>query len=191
LLENNVEQFLSEHGLAEPLIVFILSLLPISELRGALLVGIPVYDMHWYAALPIAIIGNLLPIPFLYFFLDRIRRLLLKMGPLGVLSEKYIASTERRSDSIRKYGKIGLAVFVAIPLPITGAWTGTIAACLLGMRFRDVFPSIVAGVIGAGIIMTIFCLLEWTGAIIAGVLLCGLIAFWLWPRKKVKQTDKS
>ncbi|MEA1958422.1 MAG: small multi-drug export protein, partial [Chloroflexota bacterium] len=68
-----MEQFLSEHGIAEPLIVFILSLLPISELRGALLIGIPVYDMHWYAVLPIAIIGNLLPIPFVFFFIDRIR----------------------------------------------------------------------------------------------------------------------
>jgi uncharacterized membrane protein len=191
LLERIVEQFLSDHGFAEPIIVFILSLLPISELRGALLVGIPVYDMHWYTALPIAIVGNLLPIPFLFFFLDRIRSLFLKMGPLGVLSEKYIESASNRSEFIRKYGKVGLAVFVSIPLPITGAWTGTVAACLLGMRFRDAFPSIVAGVIGAGIIMTVFCLLKWTGAIIAGVLLCALIAFWLWPRKKKEPIDKS
>jgi len=186
-----VYETLLNYGLTDPLIVFILSMLPISELRGALLVGIPVLDMQWYAALPIAIIGNLLPIPFLYFFLDRIRCLFAKMGPLGVLTEKYIASTERRSDAIRKYGKIGLAVFVAIPLPITGAWTGTVAACLLGMRFRDAFPAIIAGVIGAGIIMTVFCLLEWTGAIIAGVLLCAAITFWMWPRKKKEPIDKG
>jgi uncharacterized membrane protein len=179
-----VEQYLLEHGITEPLIVFILSILPISELRGALLVGIPVYHMDWYVVLPIAIIGNLLPIPFLYFFLDRIRRLFAKMGPLGVLTEKYMASASRRAAFVQKYGKPGLAVFVAIPLPFTGAWTGTIAAYLLGMKFRDAFPAIIAGVIGAGIIMTIFCLLEWTGAIIAGVILCAAIAFWLWPRKK-------
>ena len=179
-----MEQYLLEHGITEPLIVFILSILPISELRGALLVGIPVYHMDWYVVLPIAIIGNLLPIPFLYFFLDRIRRLFAKMGPLGVLTEKYMASASRRAAFVQKYGKPGLAVFVAIPLPFTGAWTGTIAAYLLGMKFRDAFPAIIAGVIGAGIIMTIFCLLEWTGAIIAGVILCVVIAFWLWPRKK-------
>ena len=184
------ETFLN-YGLTDPLIVFILSMLPISELRGALLVGIPVLDMHWYAALPIAIIGNLLPIPFLYFFLDRIRRLFARMGPLGVLTEKYIASTGRRAEFVRKYGKIGLAVFVAIPLPITGAWTGTVAAYLLGMKFRDAFPSIVAGVLTAGVIVTVFCLLKWTGAIIAGVLLCALIAFWLWPRKKKEPTDTA
>jgi uncharacterized membrane protein len=148
-------------------------------------------NIYWNTALPIAIIGNLIPIPFLYLFLDRIRRLFAKMGPLGVLTEKYIASTERRAEFIQKYGKLGLAVFVAIPLPITGAWTGTIAAYLLGMKFRDAFPSIVAGVLVAGVIVTVFCLLEWTGAIIAGVLLCAAIAFWLWPKKKKEPSDKG
>lgn len=186
-----MEQFLSEHGIAEPLVVFILSLLPVSELRGALLVGIPIYDMHWYVAAPIAVIGNLLPIPFLYLLLDRIRRLFARMGPLGVITEKYMASTARRAEFIRKYGKVGLAIFVSIPLPITGAWTGIIAAYLLGMRFRDAFPSVIAGVLVASIIMTVFCLLEWTGAIIAGVLLCAAIAFWLWPRRKKEASDKG
>ena len=187
-----MEQFLIDHGIPESLIVFILSIIPISELRGALLVAIPpdpMLDMQWYVALPIAIIGNLLPIPFLYYFLDRIRRLFAKMGPLGVLTEKYMASASRRADIIQKYGRPGLAVFVAIPLPFTGAWTGIIAAYLLGMKFRDAFPAIIAGVIGAGIIMTVFCLLEWTGAIIAGVILCVMIAVWLWPRKKKKDTE--
>jgi uncharacterized membrane protein len=184
LQERIVEQYLLEHGITEPLIVFILSILPISELRGALLVGIPIYHMDWYVALPIAIVGNLLPIPFVFLFIDRIRRLFAKMGFLGVLTEKFMARTSRRTDIIQKYGKLGLAVFVAIPLPLTGAWTGIIAAYLLGMRFRDAFPAIIAGVIGAGIIVTVFCLLEWTGAIIAGVILCVAIAFWLWPRKR-------
>jgi uncharacterized membrane protein len=184
LQEHIVEQYLLEHGITEPLIVFILSILPISELRGALLVGIPIYHMDWYVALLIAIVGNLLPIPFVFLFIDRIRRLFAKMGFLGVLTEKFMARTSRRTDIIQKYGKLGLAVFVAIPLPLTGAWTGIIAAYLLGMRFRDAFPAIIAGVIGAGIIVTVFCLLEWTGAIIAGVILCVAIAFWLWPRKR-------
>jgi uncharacterized membrane protein len=184
LLERIVEQYLLEHGITQSLIVFILSIIPISELRGALLVGIPVYHMHWYIALPIAIAGNLLPIPFVFFFIDRVRRLFAKMGILGVWTEKFLARTARRTDSIQKYGKLGLAVFVAIPLPLTGAWTGIIAAYLLGMKFRDAFPAIIAGVIGAGIIVTVFCLLEWTGAIIAGVILCVMIAFWLWPHKK-------
>lgn len=184
LLERIVDQYLLDHGITHPLIVFILSIIPISELRGALLVAIPVYHMDWYIALPIAIMGNLLPIPFVFLFIDRIRRLFAKMGILGVWTEKFMARTARRTDLIQKYGRLGLAIFVAIPLPLTGAWTGIIAAYLLGMRFRDAFPAIIAGVIGAGIIMTVFCLLEWTGAIIAGVILCVVIAFWLWPRKK-------
>ena len=124
----------------------------------------------------------MLPITFVFLFIDRIRRLFAKMGILGVWTEKFMVRTSRRTDVIQKYGKIGLAVFVAIPLPLTGAWTGIIAAYLLGMRFRDAFPAIVASVVVAGIIVTVFCLLEWTGAIIAGVILCAAIAFWLWPR---------
>ncbi|MEA1958994.1 MAG: small multi-drug export protein, partial [Chloroflexota bacterium] len=156
----------------------------VSELRGALPVAINVFDIQWYYALPIAFIGNLLPIPFVYFLIERIRRLFNKLGILGVWTEKFLARTRRRADFIQKYGKLGLAVFVAIPLPITGAWTGIIAAYLIGMRFRDTVAPICMGVLISGIIVTVFCLLEWTGAIIAGVALCVLLILWLRPRRK-------
>jgi len=170
-------------GLAEPFIVFIISMLPISELRGALPVAINIFDIQWYYALPIAFIGNLLPIPFIYFLIERIRRLFNKLGFLGVWTEKFLRLTRRRADIIERYGKIGLGIFVAIPLPITGAWTGILAAYLLGMPFRDAILPICAGVIISGIIVTVLCLLGWTGAIIAGIALCVLIITWLWPRR--------
>ncbi|GAH77092.1 unnamed protein product [marine sediment metagenome] len=89
--------------------------------------------------------------------------------------------TRRQGKTIEKYEKIGLTLFVAIPLPITGAWTGSIAAFLLGLRLRYAFLSIVIGVVIAGAIVTSLCLLGWLGAVIAGVGL-GALAILGWRR---------
>lgn len=178
-----VYQDLVNLGVSEPLVVFIISMLPVSELRGALPVAINVYHMQWYYALPIAYIGNLLPIPFLFFFLERLRRLSARMGIIGELVEKFLNWTRRRAGFIERYGRLGLVLFVAIPLPVTGAWTGAIVAFLLGMRFRDAILPICVGVLISGIIVTVLCLLGWVGAVIAGVGLGVLVVFWLWPRR--------
>ncbi len=169
-------------GVSEPLIVFIISMLPISELRGALPVAINVYNIQWYFALPIAFVGNLLPIPFLFYFLERLRRLSARMGIVGVWVEKFLNRTRRRAEFIERYGCLGLVLFIAIPLPLTGAWTGSIAAFLLGIRFRDAILPICLGVLISGIIVTVLCLLGWVGAVIAGVGLGALAVLWLWPR---------
>jgi len=73
-------------------------------------------------------------------------------------------------------------LFVSIPLPVTGAWTGSMVAFLLGMRFRDAMLSISLGVLLSGVIVTVLCLLGWVGAVIAGVGLGALIVIALWPR---------
>ena len=90
--------------------------------------------------------------------------------------------TWQRSGMIQKYEHIGLAVFVGIPLPFTGAWTGAIAATILGFSFKRAFFSILMGVIIAGVIVTCLSLLGWTGAIIAGLALCigAIIGMWRW-----------
>lgn len=188
-----IEEAVANWGIADPLIVFIVSMLPISELRGAIPIGINVLDMHWYHAFPVAYVGNLVPVPFIFFFLERIRRLFLKMGILGVLVEKFLSRTRRRAEFIEKYGRIGLMLFVAVPLPITGAWTGIIAAYLLGMRFRDTILPVCAGVLISGTIVTLLSLyvpelldrLGW-GPVVAvtAVVLIALVAWWLWPRKR-------
>ena len=170
-------------GISEPLIVFIISMLPVSELRGALPVAINVFHIKWYFALPIAYIGNLIPVPLLFLFLERLRRLSARMGIIGELVERYFSRTRRRAESIQKYGPIGLVLFVAIPLPVTGAWTGSVAAFLLGMRFRDALLPICLGVLIAGVIVTVLCVLGWIGAVIAGVALAALAALWLWSRR--------
>jgi uncharacterized membrane protein len=195
-----IEEFVATWGISHPLIVFIVSMLPISELRGAIPIGINVLDMHWYHAFPIAYVGNLVPVPFLFFFMERIRRLSARMGILGVWVEKFLNRTRRRAEFIEKYGRVGLALFVAIPLPITGAWTGIIAAYLLGMRFRDTILPVCVGVLISGTIVTLLSLyvpelldrLGW-GPVVAvtAVILIALVAWWLWPRKKSKQPDQE
>lgn len=195
-----IEEVVANWGMSDPLIVFIVSMLPISELRGAIPIGINVLDMHWYHAFPTAYIGNLVPVPFLFFFMERIRRLSGRMGIVGVLVEKFLSRTRRRAEFIEKYGRIGLALFVAIPLPITGAWTGIIAAYLLGMRFRDTILPVCAGVLISGTIVTLLSLyvpelldrLGW-GPVIAvtAVILIALVAWWLWPRKSKRQNQEE
>ncbi len=86
----------------------------------------------------------------------------------------------RRGKIINRYQRIGLALFVAIPLPVTGAWTGSLAAVLFGLRFKHAFLSILIGICIAGIIITCLSLLGWVGAIIAGIGFSSLVVFGLW-----------
>ncbi len=170
-------------GVSQPLVVFIISMLPVAELRGALPVAINVFHMPWYFALPIAFIGNLVPVPLLFLLLERLRRLSARMGVIGRLVERFFNLTRRRAGLIERYGPIGLMLFVAVPLPATGAWTGTLVAFLLGMRFRDAVLPICLGVFIAGVIVTVLCILGWVGAVIAGVALSALVVLWLWRRQ--------
>lgn len=151
------------------LIVVIISALPIAELRLALPLAINLFDMPWHKAFCLAIIGNLLPVPILLLFLDSLTRVICRTEAGRKLVNWVFERTRRRRKTIERYEKIGLTLFVAIPLPVTGAWTGSIAAFLLGLRFRYAFLSILAGIIIAGAIVTSLCLLGWRGAIIAGV----------------------
>lgn len=177
---------LVNQGISEPIVVFIVSMLPVVELRGALPVAINVYHIPWYYALPVAYIGNLLPVPFIFLSLERVRRISSRMGVVGVWVERFLSRTERRAEFIDRYGKIGLALFVAIPLPITGAWTGAIAAFLLGMKFRDSVLPICMGVLIAGIIVTVLCSLgsmDWVSAVSASIVLIMLALFWVFIRR--------
>lgn len=169
-------------GISKTLIVFIVSMLPIVELRGALPVAINVFHIPWYFAFPIAVVGNILPVPFLLLFLGFVRRVAAKIGIVGTALEWVLGMAQRRGRLVERYGRIGLMLFVSIPLPVTGAWTGSMVAFLLGLRFRDALLSISLGVLLSGVIVTVLCLLGWVGAVIAGVGLGALIAIGLWPR---------
>ena len=135
---------------------------PISELRGAIPWAILKHHFPWYYAFLLAVIGNLLPVPFILLFLDTFSRLLSKIGIFEKMLHWLFERTRRRGKIIERYGWIGLALFVAIPLPITGAWTGSLIAVLFGLKFKHAFLSIFIGILIAGVIVTCATLLGWT-----------------------------
>lgn len=141
-------------GLCRELVVLITAALPILELRGAIPVAITLFGFPWYYAFLLGLIGNMLPVPVILLFLDKITFWANKIGICRRFLEWLFERTRRRSGVVEKYERIGLALFVAIPLPITGAWTGSLLAVLMGIKFKQAFFSILIGVIVAGIIIT-------------------------------------
>lgn len=135
------------------LIVFLVSMLPILELRGSLLAA-GFLQMEFLSTYIIAVIGNMLPIPFIFLFIDKIF-IWLKKTNMKNLVEKIENKALSKSGQIKKYGKLGLFLFVAIPLPGTGAWTGSLIAILLRMKMKDCIPWIFLGVMTAGLIMSL------------------------------------
>ncbi|MBR5156838.1 MAG: small multi-drug export protein [Clostridia bacterium] len=139
--------------LSNELVVFIVSMIPIVELRGAIPFGF-VLDMDPWILYLLAVIGNLLPIPFILMLIRPIIRWFLKtklLRPIGLWLESKV---EKNKGKIEKYEFWGLCLFVAIPLPGTGAWTGALVAAFLDMRLGRAFLSIALGVLIAGLIMT-------------------------------------
>lgn len=167
-------------GFSKELVVLIIAALPIFELRGALPVAINLFHFPWYYALPLAIIGNLLPVPVILLFLDAISRCLSKVGFFDRFLRWLFEQTRKRGGVVERYKRIGLALFVAIPLPFTGAWTGSLIAVLSGLKFKHAMLSIFIGILIAGIIVTCLSLLGWVGAVIAGIGLGSLAVFGLW-----------
>ena len=136
------------------LITFIISMMPILELRGGLiaasLLGIGVFN-----AIIICVIGNIIPIPFILFFITPIFNWMKKTKLFSPIVEKLEAKSMAKSEQIQKYEFWGLALFVGIPLPGTGAWTGALIAALLGIKTKKASLAIFTGIIIATIIMTI------------------------------------
>ncbi len=161
-------------------LVLIISSLPIVELRGSLPVAINLFNMPWYWALFLAILGTMLPVPFLLLFLEKLSQLVSKTDKGRRFVIWLFQRTRRRGGLIERYERIGLALFVAIPLPFTGAWTGSLCAFLFGLSFRYSLISIFIGVVIAGVIITSLSLLGWVGALIAGFTLATLAALGLW-----------
>lgn len=139
--------------LPKEVIVFIVSMIPILELRGSILAA-GFLKMEFLSTFVIAVIGNMLPIPFILIFIDRIFAYL-KKTRFSSAVEKLESRAMARSGQIKKYGRWGLLLFVGIPLPGTGAWTGALIASLLRMKKRESLPFIFMGVVMAGLIMSL------------------------------------
>ena len=144
-------------GLNKDVVVFIISMLPLLELRGGLLAA-SILNVSFLPGYILSILGNVLPIPFLLLFLEKILNWLGKFKSTKKIVNKFEKKVLSKKDQIDKYGYIALMLFVGIPLPGTGAWTGTLAASLLNMDFKKSTLSVMGGVILAGIIMGILSL---------------------------------
>ncbi len=143
------------NGFGKLLSTLLISMVPVVELRGA----IPAALAQGVPAVPaalVSVVGNLLPVPFIIVFVRQvfawIRR---KMPKLDGFVSRLEQRAEEKSESVRKYSFWGLFLFVAIPLPGTGAWTGALIAAMLEMRIKDALPAITLGVLTAAVVVTL------------------------------------
>ncbi|HKK95864.1 MAG TPA: small multi-drug export protein [Anaerovoracaceae bacterium] len=135
------------------LLTLFMSMLPIIELRGAIPVGIS-EGLGFYQAFIIAVIGNLIPVPFIVLFIRSIFNWLrVKSEGLNRLVERMEAKADTKKELVKKYEWWGLVLIVAIPLPGTGAWTGSLVAAILDIRLKRAFPAIALGVLIAGAVV--------------------------------------
>ncbi len=147
-------QWLTSTTVGKLAATFVISMLPVVELRGGIPYGVG-FGLNPWAALLAAMLGNIAPIPFILLLLDNLLEFLKKrQGIAGKFANWLENKAYKNKAAIEKYKALGLIILVAIPLPGTGAWTGAIVATVLRLDRRKSFPCIVAGVAIAGIIVT-------------------------------------
>ncbi len=135
------------------LTAFIISLMPILEIRGGMIAA-RLLEMPFWKAFLICYVGNMIPIPFIILFIRKIFEFLRRFSFFRRIIEKLERKTEKNKKKVLKYEAWGLLLFVAIPLPGTGGWTGALMAALLDIRLRKSLPIISIGVLIAGFIMS-------------------------------------
>ena len=150
----DIMQWLTATGVGELVFTVLVSMVPIIELRGGIPFGVALGLNPWVAFLA-CIIGNMIPVPFIIVYIRRIfgwmRRRLPKLDGIVDRLEK---KAHLKGRKVTKFKYIGLFLFVAIPLPGTGAWTGALAAAFLDMPLRKALPSIFLGILAAGFLVT-------------------------------------
>lgn len=139
----------------ELLYILVISMVPVIELRGAIPVGLG-FGLPFWPIFITALIGNILPVPFLILFTRRVFEWLRKKSKI---LERFVSKLEGKAASkeelLKKYELLGLCILVAIPLPGTGAWTGSLVAAVFDIRLKHAFPAIALGVLIAGIIVSV------------------------------------
>ena len=154
-MKEAIALFLSDFMSAKG-VTFVLAMLPVSELRGAMIFAAsPLGDIPLQEALPISLVGNLIPVLPILLLLDPLSR----YGSRFSLGERFFnwvfERARSKSEKVKRFETFGLVLFVSIPLPVTGAWTGAAVAFVLGIRTRNAFLAITAGVMIAGIVMSV------------------------------------
>ena len=133
---------------------FLISMVPIIELRGAIPIGAAM-GLPWYVNYIVCIIGNFLPVPFILLFIRAILNWMKRVPRLDKIALWLEAKAAKKSDKVSRYATIGLMLFVAIPAPGTGAWTGSLIAALMEMRLKHSLISVFLGVVIAGAVVTL------------------------------------
>ena len=157
MVENIVNafvEFLESNNIPTQLIPFIVSLFPILEIRGGMIAA-RVLNIDFIQAFLVCYIGNMLPIPFILLFIRKIFKWMRKYKFFGKIVDKLEARSEKKKDTIVKYQEWGVLIFVALPLPGTGGWTGALIAALMDLRLKKCLPIIALGVFIAGLIMSL------------------------------------
>ena len=148
-------QWLTDTMAGEFTLTVLVSMIPVVELRGGIPFGVAAGLPVWAAFLA-AVIGNLSPVPFIIVYIRRVFQWLRRSMPrLNSMVDRLERKAHLKGQRVAKYKYLGLLLFVAIPLPGTGAWTGSLAAAFLDMPLRKALPSVCAGVLIAGMAISI------------------------------------
>lgn len=140
--------------LGKILLTFIMSMVPVIELRGAIPIGVG-YGLDLWFVVFLAIVGNFLPVPFIMLFIRKIFAWMRKVSKkFSSIVDRMEEKAAKHTDKVTKYGFWGLLILVAIPLPGTGAWTGALVAAMMEIRFKTALPAIFLGVLVAAVIVT-------------------------------------
>ena len=139
--------------LSGEIIAFLVSLLPVSELRGGMIVA-KILELPFLKAFIICFIANMIPVPFILLFIRKLFSLMKKGPKIGKIIDKIEKRGFEKGEKVKKYSLFGLFLLVAIPLPGTGAWTGALVAALLDIRMKHSLPVIALGVLAAGGVMS-------------------------------------
>ena len=157
MVENIVSafvEFLESNNIPTQLIPFLVSLFPVLEIRGGMIAA-RALNIDFIQAFLVCYLGNMIPIPFILLFIRKIFVLMRKVEFFGKIVDKLEARADKKKDTIVKYQEWGLLLFVAIPLPGTGGWTGALIAALMDLRMKKCLPIIAIGVFVAGLIMSL------------------------------------
>ncbi len=141
------------------IMIIITTLVPIFELRASIPLGILRYNLPWHVVFITAVITNIILGFLVFFFLDEIMRLVLRFKAIRRLYDKFVLRTQHKiQKKVDKYGWIGVAIFIGIPLPFSGVYTGALGAYLIGVDYKKFIIANIFGVLMAGILVTLFVL---------------------------------
>ena len=143
------------HKVSPELVTLLLAALPISELRGAIPYAITVGGMSWQKAFALSVVGNFLPVVPILLLLESVSTRLRRYHLWDRFFTWLFERTRRRGKLVERFEAVGLILFVAVPLPVTGAWTGCVAAFIFKIPIKLALPAILCGIMIAGTVVTL------------------------------------